>query len=1157
MPSNITPADSGVAYQPETASDFFAQLSEALHHRPHYRRVYDAMAHTFRRCLEEKTSQTRIIFSGDFAKTDYLLKEYGATPRLARATNDTRVRLRRRCELDEALLQQMCLYDLKTLCQFVAFVYDTVIPQELTALFPTEKVPDYTPLLVGECMRVIVARWDDECVYVETETPGADGLRRVCYAHGNQNYDFDWTYLKGLFREGTQLNLVRPREDDGTIYPELIIFEPDYLVNISSVAHCFTSYAESPLVELIRRLEPQRTTDATVLGNLAGQLLDEAIRQMPPTHTYADSVKTFFRDNALSLLTIAGGAQFHEEGQRQKRHIDRALRDTLPSQAAVGRFDPKEGIVEPSFYSEMLGLQGRMDYLQMDLRVLMEQKSGKGAFPYDNFCRPRQTEEHYVQMLLYMALIRYNYRRAYEHNGKELHAFLLYSKYEESLLGLGFAPELIFRAIRVRNQMAWAELYYTQPDAYRRVLGRLTPEQLNQKHASGRLWQDWQRPQIASVLDPIHLATPLEQAYYYRFLTFIANEHAMAKLGNKTKECSGFAATWQASVEEKRQAGNIYDRLRLLSPDAATTGRVRTVELRFAETAEGDMSNFRVGDIVMLYPYDEGSEPDARRTMVFRCTIEALLSDRLRLALRAVQTDGRVFLAHQGKLWAIEHDFMESAFAPLYRGMQAFLSAPQQRRDLLLLQRQPEVDTSVALNGSYGAFDTLALRVKQARDLFLIIGPPGTGKTSFGMLNTVKEELTGRDACVLVLSYTNRAVDEICSKLVGEGIDFIRVGGTYSCADAYRDKLLITRVEHSDTIAQLRDTLLAARVVVGTTASLSSNIALLQMKHFSLAVVDEASQILEPHLIGLLSAHSDGTPAIAKVVLIGDHKQLPAVVQQTPEVSRTDDPLLHTILLTDCRLSLFERLLRRYAHDETVTYMLRRQGRMHPDIAHFPNHAFYADKLIEVPLPHQMAVLPLQGEGRDGISDLLRTRRIAFIAADAPQQSPSDKVNLVEANMIAAIVERVYQLEHDTFDADETVGVIVPYRNQIAAVRAAIDRYGVDPLRHITIDTVERFQGSQRRYIVYGFTVQKHYQLKFLTSDVFTDDIDGCIVDRKLNVAMTRAEEHLVMVGNASLLAQSPIFDQLMHYVGSRHGLLHVAESDFVSGRFAVPTMSV
>jgi superfamily I DNA and/or RNA helicase len=154
---------------------------------------------------------------------------------------------------------------------------------------------------------------------------------------------------------------------------------------------------------------------------------------------------------------------------------------------------------------------------------------------------------------------------------------------------------------------------------------------------------------------------------------------------------------------------------------------------------------------------------------------------------------------------------------------------------------------------------------------------------------------------------------------------------------------------------------------------MNGNIALFQLKQFSLAVIDEASQILEPHLIGLLSAHTNGVPAIKKIVLIGDHKQLPAVVQQTEDVSRVQDVLLNEIYLTDCRLSLFERLLKRYARDESVTYMLRKQGRMHHDIAIFPNFAFYNNQLEEVPRPHQNVVLPYKGEGKNGIIDLLKT----------------------------------------------------------------------------------------------------------------------------------------------------------------------------------------
>ena len=1153
----ITMAPSFYIYEPEAPKDLFGEIEAALALRPDYRRVYGVLSGVFRRCLHEKTSGAGLHFGGDFAKTDYLLKALGAPDGLRAATNDTRSRLRRRYELTDDELERCCLVDVKNVCRFMAFVYQTDIPSRLTALFPMEKVTQHTPLLVGDCMRAIVESWDDDYVYVRTEKTTDGAPVKVCYTHGNRRYDYDWSYLRELLYDGAQLNLLRPREDDGVVYPELIILEPDYLVNISTVARCFTSYADSPYVDLIKKLEPQPPTEAIVLGNLAGQLLDEAIHQQSATRPYSDSVRDFFKDHALSLLTTDIGPQFHHDAQRQRQNIARAIHEVLPQK--VEQFDAGSGIVEPSFFSEMLGLQGRMDYLQLDFKVLMEQKSGKGAFPYDNFVVPRQTEEHYVQMLLYMALIRYNYSEAYERNGHRLYAFLLYSKYTESLLGLGFAPELIFKAIKLRNELVRAEMGYARHGGYQ-LLDSLTPEQLNQKHVGNKLWRDYQRPAIARVLDPIQQASALEKAYYLRFLTFIANEHLMAKLGNRTKESSGFAATWHDSLEEKRQAGNIYDGLTLLSPDEQTTGRIKTVELGFAEDEAGDMSNFRVGDIVILYPYTEGKEPDARQAMVHRCTIESIGPATIRLTLRATQTDNRVFAAEAGRRWAIEHDFMESAFSSLYKGMQAFLTAPKERRDLLLLQREPLTDHAATLRGDYGAFNDLALRVKRARDLFLIIGPPGTGKTSYGLLYTVKEELLEPDASLLLLSYTNRAVDEICSKLTAEHIDYIRVGGASTCSREHRAHLLSTRVEACENIGELRRALIETKVIVGTTTALNSHVGLFQLKQFTLAVVDEASQILEPHLMGLLSAQRDGVPAIRKFVLIGDHKQLPAVVAQSEDESRVEDSLLRAIGLTDCRLSLFERLLKRYAHDEDVTYMLRRQGRMHPDIALFPNVAFYNSQLQAVPLPHQEAVLPAEGAGENGIADLLLTRRIAFVDAAPPASTPSDKVNQTEAEMIAATVMKIYEIEQKRgFDVNRTVGVIVPYRNQIATVRKAIERITsplspltshLSALRDITIDTVERFQGSQRRYIIYGFTVQKYYQLEFLTNNVFQDAVDGCIVDRKLNVAMTRAEEHLVMFGNAELLSHNYTFARLLEFVRSRHAFFRISKDDYIAGSF-------
>ena len=151
--------------------------------------------------------------------------------------------------------------------------------------------------------------------------------------------------------------------------------------------------------------------------------------------------------------------------------------------------------------------------------------------------------------------------------------------------------------------------------------------------------------------------------------------------------------------------------------------------------------------------------------------------------------------------------------------------------------------------------------------------------------------------------------------------------------------------------------------------------------------------------------------------------------------------------------------------------------------------------------------------------------------------------------MIAAMVARIFR-QADHFDDSATVGVIVPYRNQIATVRNAIDRYGIPALHSITIDTVERFQGSQRDYIIYGLTVQQRCQLNFLTDNVFEEG--GTLIDRKLNVAMTRARKHLTIVGNPDILSGSAVYRRLMDFMKSRGSYFNVACEKFCAGDFSV-----
>ena len=1144
---------------------------------------YRSLRALFRQIVNQGVQDSTLSFDGLFAKLDYLLHEHSVPDKVARLIHDTRSYLNRLTEAPAPTTEQLrrnLPHDIKATAYLVHHLNNRQpIPPSLKALFPQADRNNSWGRFDEDCLRCLVNTWDDNYIYATNEQNG--GELKICYGPANpyltHTNDGDWTYLKDLLWRGATLHLVRLRHEGDVCMPELIIFEPDYLINITTIAGCFESYAESPFVNLVNKLTAQPNTPAILLGNLAGQFLDETVYQQQ--RPFERSLNDFFQRSGMALLSCPDMASakertdFYANAHLQQRNIQHLVDEALPAQ--VDTYDPKQTILEPTFFSEVLGIQGRMDFFSRsgDGPIIIEQKSGKGDFvpfnsPDFDAKRPKPQEKHIVQLVLYRALCQYQF-----HMGAELlnNSFLLYSKYEEGLRRMRPRRDLLFRALRLRNRLAWCEIQYARDGL--RLLESLTPGKLNQKRLYGRFWEDFIRPKLDSVLTPIQKAPDLERAYYLRFLTFLEREHLLAKTGNKTQDDSGFASLWLDTLDDKKAAGSIYDALTIGTIATSETG-VEKVWLNFGQRQSADTSNFRKGDIVILYPYQRGHEPRACRQMVIRATISDIRPESIELTLRNPQTDPRLFQpgadtiwplfkdresptrfrTAADTLWAIEHDLFESSMNALYPAMQSFLTAPPPRRDLILGRREPLTDPSLKPLGSYeDEWATLVEREKQARELFLVIGPPGTGKTSHGLVAILEEQLLEADTNILLMAYTNRAVDEICRQLIDRGIPFLRIGSEATCAPASASHLLASQLRHLDKLSQLGDVIGGARVVCATTATLNASLPLFSLKHFHLAIVDEASQILEPHLIALLSAAHDGQCAIDRFVLIGDHKQLPAVVQQGAKESRVAEPELRAIGLTDCRRSFFERMLGLHAkpggdYDPRFVYMLTRQGRMHRDIAEFPNRAFYGGRLRMVPLGFQTAASAATSS-TNGIDRLLALHRIAFVATEKPEDSPSPKANPVEADMIAATVERIYQRRGVAFDPGRTVGVIVPYRNQIATVRDAIDRKGISQLHDITIDTVERYQGSQRDYIIYGFTVQDPYQLKFLTDNTFEED--GQVIDRKLNVAMTRARLHLLLFGNPRILCLNPLFARLMDYVRQKGGYVETTRENFCKGTFS------
>ena len=646
-------------------------------------------------------------------------------------------------------------------------------------------------------------------------------------------------------------------------------------------------------------------------------------------------------------------------------------------------------------------------------------------------------------------------------------------------------------------------------------------------------------------------------------MTFVLREQMISKVGAQEGTNASSSDLWTMPLAEKKDAGNIYTDLHIIRKEQSSAGSgYDTITLSVPDQGKDFLPNFRIGDMVYLYTYKLKEEPDVRKAILYKGVLQEIHSDEIVVHLTDGQQNADIF--EMNLPYAIEHGTSDASTGGSIRNLHQFICAPKEKRDLLLGQRAPQRDASLTLTRHYDdVLDDIILRAKQAQDYFLLVGPPGTGKTSRALKFMVEEALNdgtgmptaesiasgGKTAqqpasSILLMSYTNRAVDEICEMLVDSGIPFLRLGSEYSCDERFRPYLIEKAISDCPKLEAIKQYIIGTRVIVGTTTMMTSKPFIFSLKHFKLAIIDESSQILEPNLIGLLSA-------VDKFILIGDYKQLPAVVQQSEQDSGIptindsqkggiiDMSILQDICLTNCRNSLFERLIHWEDHEERSEFIgiLRRQGRMHPEIAEFPNRMFYRrEKLEPVPCPHQLETeLSYTLPSEDALDDLLKEQRMIFLPSKfCKEPNVSDKINANEAAIVVDLLRRIHRFYGERFDAKKTVGVIVPYRNQIAMVRKGIEKLGIPELEKISIDTVERYQGSQRDVIIYSFTIQNIWQLDFLAGNSFVED--GAIIDRKLNVAITRARKQMIMTGNPEILRNNQIFSELMEYVKSKGG---------------------
>ncbi|GCE05583.1 AAA domain-containing protein [Dictyobacter aurantiacus] len=953
----------------------------------------------------------------------------------------------------------------------------------------------------------------------------------------------------------------------------LAVLESDILLNITALnqaEYCTRQY-------LLNRLIPSSANSATIRGNIVHYCFKELLKehdrgtftgdtQQPQETETPLQVMQRHLDQALDLNsidialadvpveTMRSDVQPHLESLARWYESESNTLWTLPGvvaddqQAEVGN----QVRAETFLLAPEIGLRGRLDifWQQAGQQRLLELKTGgaSGDLP---------KRDHRWQVLGYHALL------AVRRQSKMKRAFatLLYSGTPGKAQSFGIRASIreIQRVNETRNnlilnhvtgipsappgpsrcskcamlehcQTVSALLQWQPPEPTR-------PESSDQPAVSGLEKEGTTLPTRMP-----RTILPAERAFFSKYYHLLQIE---GQAGEQQQ-----ALLWLTPVEERIERGSAIQGLTPVEPPEIQSDGW-SLTFRCANTSE-----LREGDEILL------SDGNPVAGEVVSGTITAISAEHVSVWTRELIAQPQLIDRYDNDLVHVR----------TLQNLVRWHHVPSHMQDLVAGKIRPRfMNEEITGRADFNREQNLAvLRALQMKDYLLIHGPPGTGKTS--VIAEIVKRLTDQGQRIMLAAFTNQAVDNMLKRLQREGFtQFLRLGSERSVSDEIKPWLLKERLKiaqqalargekvkddpfHPNPSYQdlVFDMLYTTPVVASTTATWSSdkytpntgssgdagntNVGF----SFDVAIIDEAGQLTIPAILGALRF-------ARRFILVGDEKQLPPLVL-SPEASEAG--------LADSLFSFLKQrndeYMQQHPLDVSACVPLLTQYRMNKWISNFSSTVFYEKQLEAHPsvanrrLPPIAAsrLLQLQKTEQEAVHKALDPRfPLVFWDVRDQEASPEAKQNNAEARavreLVAGLLARGIQ--------PQDIGIIAPYRAQVANIRRHL--FATHPESNwqalptdtaLSVDTVDRFQGGERLVMIISFATShepasESQRRQFL------------INPHRLNVALTRAQRKLILVGCVPALANLPTFSRLITYCRSMNTLL--AEPVVVTAR--------